>query len=388
MPVDATSASARSWEDQRPKAAMPVLVLAGAGAVDDEFVRAQPHLGVADQRAPLLAAIEGSAVPLDPAGIDDLTQVSSWVVATTGTVAQRGAPVPVRVHGTTEYEVFAAGTRADTVVSQLVAKLKLSSASLYAVFVDSGVMGEAAVALPSSMPLIDGLLDEGGSAGGQLVLQRRLMYTNAMEGAKPGDSALMYARLAAQLASGGLRPLEVGDLVTMMALRHRIENDGAIQGTSMTRVQLEAWLAPSEAARTLWDPAVWIAEIGAVYASILTNKWSVLTCHRHFVRIAESAPEHGMALFGVCVTATTPGKQEGIENAVVRIGISRTGVTIFPLTTSGAMSRGVGLLLNGKTHRELSFDAIEEWHISAPPESALVVVRTRQHSSRLDNSLL
>ena len=42
MPLDATSASARSWEGQRPKAAMMALVLAGAGAVDDEFVRAQP----------------------------------------------------------------------------------------------------------------------------------------------------------------------------------------------------------------------------------------------------------------------------------------------------------------------------------------------------------
>ena len=42
MPLDATSASARSWEGQRPKAAMMALVLAGAGAVDDEVVRAQP----------------------------------------------------------------------------------------------------------------------------------------------------------------------------------------------------------------------------------------------------------------------------------------------------------------------------------------------------------
>ena len=342
-----------------------------------EFVRTQPHLGVADQRAPLLAAIEGSAVPLDPVGIDDLTQVSSWVLETTGKTAQRDAgPVPVLVHGSaTEHEVFAAGTRADTVVSQLVTKLKLGAPSLYAVYVDSGEMGAAAVALPSSMALIDGLLAEGGSAGGQLVLRRRLMFTNAMEGANPGDSALIYAMLAAQLASGGLRPLEVGDLVTMMSLRHRIEN-GSVEGTAMTRVQLEAWLAPSEAARTVWDPAVWIAEIDAVYTSVLANKWSAVTCRRHFVRIAESAPEHGMALFSVCVTATAPGKQEGIENAVVRIGISRTGITVFPLATGGAMSRAVGLLLNGKTHREFSFDSIEEWHISEPPQSALVVVPT------------
>jgi len=345
-----------------------------------DFVRHHPQLGTAEQRAMLLSAMDGAATPLDGAARDDVASIASWVVSQSGKTAQEKMVVPVLVQNVAH--VFPAGTRAERVVSQLAQELKLDAASNYAVYADSLALGKAPLALSDSCSLIDGLRrSSSASTAGRLVFRRRIMHTNAVQASKPVDIALLYELVAAQLAEGGLRLPELGDVVTMLALRYRVECRPTVDpaAETVTRGQLAAWLAPSEAARTLWDPAVWIAEVNAVSASIVANKWSTLTCQRHFVRMAEAATEFGLALFSVCITAVAPDGAVAVNDAVVRLGVGRGGITLLPFAAAGSTSAGSAQwaaareLLGGKTHREFSFDAIAEWCVSEPPHSALVV---------------
>lgn len=339
------------------------------------FVRNQPQLGTAEQRARLLKAMDGAVTPLDGAVRDDVSSIASWIVTQSGKAAQWKMPVPVLVQNSVH--VVAPGTRVESVVSQVASKLKLTVASDYAIYADSGAMGEAPVALSASDSIVEGLLQVSSSSAGRLVFRRRLIHRNAVQACKPEDVGLLYDLVAKQLADGGLRMPELGDLVTMLALRFRVEHPSAEDGALM-RGQLAAWLPSSDTARAVWEPSTWIAEVNAVVQSILELRWSTRTCQLHFVRMAESATEFGLHMFSVCITAIAPNGSTAVRDAVVRFGVGREGITLLPYTAAGSSPTGSGSaqqtaardLLAGRSHRQFSFDAIADWSVSEPSRRA------------------
>ena len=288
-------------------------------------------------------------------------------VAEAARTARSAQAVPVHVDAA--QEAFIASTRADSAVSRLVSKLRLS-AGAYAVFLEPAGVGEAAVALTDETPLIEGLLGPESDdreisekkREGRLVFGRRLMLKDAMTTANSADIAQIYARTANALAIGELRPTDVGDVVMLLALRLRIEG-----GAALDRRQLSSWLAPSEARKLCpsWSPTVWAAETAAVHQAVCGSDWGVLACQRHFLRLAETAREFGQSLFGVAVTAHAKNRTAVAENAVVRLGVGFSGLTLFPLAV-GPLSVAARRLLGGSasTHRALSFDVIAQWTLS------------------------